>query len=89
MREYIEPEVKSQLPAIFRSFKFTKMDMGDIPCRVGGIKVTAIRYFLIFNKNFNAELIILSHVYLYENCFKSFIHIISEFSFFFCLGLHT
>ncbi|VDK74121.1 unnamed protein product [Litomosoides sigmodontis] len=39
MREYIEPEVKSQLPAIFRSFKFTKMDMGDIPCRVGGIKV--------------------------------------------------
>uniref|UniRef100_A0A1I7W1K8 C2 domain-containing protein n=1 Tax=Loa loa TaxID=7209 RepID=A0A1I7W1K8_LOALO len=39
MREYIEPQVKSQLPAIFRSFKFTKMDMGDIPCRVGGIKV--------------------------------------------------
>ncbi|KAK6100352.1 C2 domain family protein [Brugia pahangi] len=39
MREYIEPEVKSQLPAIFKSFKFTKMDMGDIPCRVGGIKV--------------------------------------------------
>ncbi|MCP9258736.1 Extended synaptotagmin-2 [Dirofilaria immitis] len=39
MREYIEPQVKSQLPSIFRSFKFTKMDMGDIPCRVGGIKV--------------------------------------------------
>ncbi|VDK79854.1 unnamed protein product [Onchocerca ochengi] len=39
MHEYIEPQVKSQLPAIFKSFKFTKMDMGDIPCRVGGIKV--------------------------------------------------
>uniref|UniRef100_A0A0R3RWY1 C2 domain-containing protein n=1 Tax=Elaeophora elaphi TaxID=1147741 RepID=A0A0R3RWY1_9BILA len=39
MREYIEPEVKSQLPAIFKTFKFTKIDMGDIPCRVGGIKV--------------------------------------------------
>uniref|UniRef100_A0A915Q6N5 C2 domain-containing protein n=1 Tax=Setaria digitata TaxID=48799 RepID=A0A915Q6N5_9BILA len=39
MHEYIEPQIKSQLPAVFRSFKFTKMDMGDIPCRVGGIKV--------------------------------------------------
>ncbi|KHN78918.1 Extended synaptotagmin-2 [Toxocara canis] len=39
MREFVEPQVKSQMPAPFKSFKFTKMDMGDIPCRVGGIKV--------------------------------------------------
>uniref|UniRef100_A0A0M3HRP9 Extended synaptotagmin-2 n=1 Tax=Ascaris lumbricoides TaxID=6252 RepID=A0A0M3HRP9_ASCLU len=39
MREFIEPQVKAQMPAAFRSFKFTKLDMGDIPCRVGGIKV--------------------------------------------------
>ncbi|VDK38589.1 unnamed protein product [Gongylonema pulchrum] len=45
MREYIEPQVKSQLPAVFRSFKFTKMDMGDIPCRVGGIKVFLFREY--------------------------------------------
>lgn len=27
------------MPGMFKNFKFTKMDMGDIPCRVGGIKV--------------------------------------------------
>ncbi|XGW16263.1 hypothetical protein V3C99_001599 [Haemonchus contortus] len=27
------------MPGVFKNFKFTKMDMGDIPCRVGGIKV--------------------------------------------------
>ncbi|KHJ90737.1 hypothetical protein OESDEN_09410 [Oesophagostomum dentatum] len=27
------------MPSMFKNFKFTKMDMGDIPCRVGGIKV--------------------------------------------------
>ncbi|KAK6025634.1 C2 domain protein [Ostertagia ostertagi] len=27
------------MPSVFKNFKFTKMDMGDIPCRVGGIKV--------------------------------------------------
>ncbi|VDN02827.1 unnamed protein product [Thelazia callipaeda] len=39
MREYIEPQIKLQLPSIFKTFKFTKIDIGDIPCRVGGIKV--------------------------------------------------
>ncbi|VDK57177.1 unnamed protein product [Cylicostephanus goldi] len=29
----------AQMPGVFKNFKFTKMDMGDIPCRVGGIKV--------------------------------------------------
>jgi hypothetical protein len=27
------------MPGPFKSFKFLQMDMGDIPCRVGGIKV--------------------------------------------------
>jgi hypothetical protein len=27
------------MPAPFKSFKFISIDMGDIPCRVGGIKV--------------------------------------------------
>ncbi|KJH46599.1 C2 domain protein, partial [Dictyocaulus viviparus] len=31
--------LKAQMPGVFKNFKFTKMDMGDIPCRVGGIKV--------------------------------------------------
>ncbi|VDN57233.1 unnamed protein product [Dracunculus medinensis] len=39
LREFIEPQVKAQMPSAFKSFKFTKMDVGDIPCRVGGIKV--------------------------------------------------
>lgn len=39
LQEFVQPQVKSQMPAVFKSFKFTKMDMGDIPCRVGGIKV--------------------------------------------------
>ncbi|CAD6188572.1 unnamed protein product [Caenorhabditis auriculariae] len=39
MNDYILPQVKSQMPSMFKNFKFTKMDMGDIPCRVGGIKV--------------------------------------------------
>uniref|UniRef100_A0A158R441 Extended synaptotagmin-2 n=1 Tax=Syphacia muris TaxID=451379 RepID=A0A158R441_9BILA len=39
IQEFVVPQVKTQMPSMFRSFKFTKMDMGDIPCRVGGIKV--------------------------------------------------
>ncbi|PAV87276.1 hypothetical protein WR25_01388 isoform B [Diploscapter pachys] len=39
MTDFIIPQVKAQMPAPFKNFKFTKMDMGDIPCRVGGIKV--------------------------------------------------
>ncbi|KAK0419418.1 hypothetical protein QR680_014133 [Steinernema hermaphroditum] len=39
MREFIEPQVRAQMPAPFRSFKFLKIDMGDLPCRVGGLKV--------------------------------------------------
>ncbi|MFH4975035.1 hypothetical protein AB6A40_001744 [Gnathostoma spinigerum] len=38
-REYVEPQMRTQLPAIFKSFKFEKIDIGDIPCRVGGVKV--------------------------------------------------
>uniref|UniRef100_A0A158P928 C2 domain-containing protein n=1 Tax=Angiostrongylus cantonensis TaxID=6313 RepID=A0A158P928_ANGCA len=37
--ERVEWLNKAQMPAVFKNFKFTKMDMGDIPCRVGGIKV--------------------------------------------------
>ncbi|KAK5964928.1 Extended synaptotagmin-2 [Trichostrongylus colubriformis] len=37
--DFIIPQVKAQMPGVFKNFKFTKMDMGDIPCRVGGIKV--------------------------------------------------
>lgn len=39
MHDFIIPQVKAQMPGMFKNFKFTKMDMGDIPCRVGGIKV--------------------------------------------------
>ncbi|EPB72803.1 C2 domain protein [Ancylostoma ceylanicum] len=39
MADFIIPQVKAQMPSMFKNFKFTKMDMGDIPCRVGGIKV--------------------------------------------------
>eukprot|EP00081_Caenorhabditis_elegans_P027437 NP_741181.1 Extended SYnapTotagmin homolog [Caenorhabditis elegans] len=39
MNDFIIPQVKAQMPGMFKNFKFTKMDMGDIPCRVGGIKV--------------------------------------------------
>ena len=31
------------MPAVFKNFKFTKMDIGDMGCRVGGIKVWKIR----------------------------------------------
>ncbi|KIH51747.1 C2 domain protein [Ancylostoma duodenale] len=37
--ERVEWMNKAQMPSMFKNFKFTKMDMGDIPCRVGGIKV--------------------------------------------------
>ncbi|CAJ0931463.1 unnamed protein product, partial [Mesorhabditis belari] len=39
LTDVILPQVKAQMPAVFKNFKFTKMDMGDIPCRVGGVKV--------------------------------------------------
>ncbi|KAK6034451.1 C2 domain protein [Cooperia oncophora] len=39
MTDFVIPQVKAQMPGMFKNFKFTKMDMGDIPCRVGGIKV--------------------------------------------------
>ncbi|GMS89252.1 hypothetical protein PENTCL1PPCAC_11427 [Pristionchus entomophagus] len=39
MTDIIVPQVKQQMPAMFKSFKFTKMDIGDTGCRVGGIKV--------------------------------------------------
>ncbi|KAH7731441.1 C2 domain-containing protein [Aphelenchoides avenae] len=39
MREFIEPQVRAQMPSPFKSFKFLNIDMGDLPCRVGGLKV--------------------------------------------------
>lgn len=39
LHEYIEPEIRSQMPTPFKNFKFVAIDMGDVPCRVGGIKV--------------------------------------------------
>jgi Ca2+-dependent lipid-binding protein len=39
MIEFIEPQVRAQMPSPFKSFKFTHIDMGDLPCRVGGLKV--------------------------------------------------
>ncbi|GFN89709.1 extended synaptotagmin-like protein 2 [Plakobranchus ocellatus] len=39
MRESVEPSVKNSLPASFKSFKFSTIDLGDIPPRIGGVKV--------------------------------------------------
>lgn len=39
MREFIEPQVLAQMPSPFKSFKFIDIDMGDMPCRVSGLKV--------------------------------------------------
>lgn len=49
LREVIEPQVKAQLPGPFKSFKFLQMDMGDIPCRVGGIKVNSFYGLILFS----------------------------------------
>lgn len=37
--ETIEPSVRSSLPAYLSSFKFEKIDLGDVPPRIGGVKV--------------------------------------------------
>ncbi|EEC12286.1 extended synaptotagmin-2, putative, partial [Ixodes scapularis] len=37
--ESIEPSVRSSLPAYLHSFKFEKIDLGDVPPRIGGVKV--------------------------------------------------
>ncbi|KAI1729382.1 c2 domain-containing protein [Ditylenchus destructor] len=39
LREFVEPQVISQMPSPFKSFKFLEIDCGDLPCRVGGLKV--------------------------------------------------
>ncbi|CAG5134280.1 unnamed protein product, partial [Candidula unifasciata] len=39
LRESVEPTVRASLPATLQSFKFSKIDLGDIPPRVGGVKV--------------------------------------------------
>uniref|UniRef100_A0AC35TST8 SMP-LTD domain-containing protein n=1 Tax=Rhabditophanes sp. KR3021 TaxID=114890 RepID=A0AC35TST8_9BILA len=39
LREIIEPQICSQLPNPFKSFKFLTMDCGDLPFRISGIKV--------------------------------------------------
>ncbi|KRX71894.1 Extended synaptotagmin-2 [Trichinella sp. T6] len=41
LKENIEPQIKDNLPSVFRSFCFESIDIGDIPVRVGGIKVYA------------------------------------------------
>ncbi|CAN7980683.1 unnamed protein product [Ixodes pacificus] len=37
--ESIEPSVRSSLPAYLHSFKFERIDLGDVPPRIGGVKV--------------------------------------------------
>uniref|UniRef100_A0A1E1XM43 Putative ca2+-dependent phospholipid-binding protein synaptotagmin n=1 Tax=Amblyomma sculptum TaxID=1581419 RepID=A0A1E1XM43_AMBSC len=37
--ETIEPSVRSSLPAYLSSFKFERIDLGDVPPRIGGVKV--------------------------------------------------
>ncbi|XP_067685941.1 extended synaptotagmin-2-like [Haliotis asinina] len=39
LRESIEPKIRESLPASLSSFKFSKIDIGDIPPRIGGVKV--------------------------------------------------
>ncbi|CAI9735471.1 extended synaptotagmin-2-like isoform X3 [Octopus vulgaris] len=39
----VEPKIKENLPAALQSFKFEKIDLGDIPPRVGGVKVYSER----------------------------------------------
>ncbi|GFN89713.1 extended synaptotagmin-like protein 2 [Plakobranchus ocellatus] len=39
LRESVEPSVRKSLPAALQSFKFSTIDLGDIPPRTGGIKV--------------------------------------------------
>lgn len=35
----VEPKIKESLPPALQSFRFTKIDCGDIPPRIGGVKV--------------------------------------------------
>ncbi|XP_064472124.1 extended synaptotagmin-2-like [Ornithodoros turicata] len=37
--ESIEPSIRSSLPAYLQSFKFERIDLGDQPPRIGGVKV--------------------------------------------------
>uniref|UniRef100_A0A914NJ09 C2 domain-containing protein n=1 Tax=Meloidogyne incognita TaxID=6306 RepID=A0A914NJ09_MELIC len=39
LKEFIEPQIRLQMPSPFKSFKFVSIDMGDIPFRVSGLKV--------------------------------------------------
>ncbi|XP_012938317.1 extended synaptotagmin-2 [Aplysia californica] len=39
LRDSVEGSVRGSLPASLSSFKFSKIDLGDIPPRVGGVKV--------------------------------------------------
>ncbi|KAF7637201.1 hypothetical protein Mgra_00003376, partial [Meloidogyne graminicola] len=39
LKEFIEPQIRLQMPSPFKSFKFVAIDMGDIPFRVSGLKV--------------------------------------------------
>lgn len=39
LQESIEPKIRASLPPTLGSFKFSKIDIGDMPPRIGGIKV--------------------------------------------------
>ncbi|XP_059176680.1 extended synaptotagmin-1-like isoform X3 [Physella acuta] len=39
LRENVEQSIRASLPAAMQSFKFSKIDLGDIPPRIGGLKV--------------------------------------------------
>uniref|UniRef100_A0A5S6QMU8 C2 domain-containing protein n=1 Tax=Trichuris muris TaxID=70415 RepID=A0A5S6QMU8_TRIMR len=39
LKEQIEPQIKENLPRSFRSFRFESIDLGDIPPRIGGVKM--------------------------------------------------
>ncbi|XP_076437301.1 extended synaptotagmin-2-like isoform X2 [Babylonia areolata] len=39
LQESIEPKIRASLPASLSNFRFTTIDLGDIPPRIGGVKV--------------------------------------------------
>lgn len=39
LRTTVEESIRTAMPASLKSFKFSKIDMGDIPPRIGGVKV--------------------------------------------------
>ncbi|KAK7092651.1 extended synaptotagmin-2-like isoform X3 [Littorina saxatilis] len=39
LQESIEPQIRASLPSSIGSFRFSKIELGDIPPRIGGVKV--------------------------------------------------